>query len=101
MEVKLFAENEIKVNESPDEYLHIDHIYQLVKACHSCFNNGGMPYQTIMQCLETRLLREALESAKGNQSEAARKLGLKLSTFRDKLKKLEIVRTNSLELNSK
>ena len=86
----LFAENEIKVTDLPDDYLHIDHIDQLIKACHSCFNNGGMPYQTIMQCLETRLLREALESAKGNQSEAARKLGLKLSTFRDKLKKLEI-----------
>ncbi|MEJ2595442.1 MAG: helix-turn-helix domain-containing protein [bacterium] len=85
----LFAEGEIKVDDLPDDYLRFDHIDRLVKACHSCFTNGGMPYNTVMQCLESRLLKEALESTRGNQSEAARKLGLKLSTFRDKLKKLE------------
>ncbi len=85
----LFAEEEIKVSDLPDDYLQFDHIDRLVKACHSCFTNGGMPYNTVMQCLEARLLKEALESANGNQSEAARKLGLKLSTFRDKLKKVE------------
>jgi len=85
----LFAEDEIKVSDLPDDYLQFDEIDRLVKACQNCFSTGKMPYQTVMQCLETRLLKEALEGAKGNQSEAARKLGMKLSTFRDKLKKME------------
>ena len=85
----LFADGEIKVKDLPDDYQHIDHIDRLVNACRSCFINGGMPYNTVIQCLETRLLKEALDSCDGNQSEAARKLGLKLSTFRDKLKKVE------------
>ena len=85
----LFADSEIKVNDLPDDYQNIDRIDQMVKACQSCFTDGNMPYQTVMQCLEARLLNEALESTGGNQTEAARKLGLKLSTFRDKMKKLE------------
>jgi DNA-binding NtrC family response regulator len=85
----LFTEDKIKVTDLPDDYQHIDHIERLVNACHSCFINGGMPFNAVMQCLESRLLQEALASTGGNQSEAARKLGLKLSTFRDKLKKSE------------
>ena len=85
----LFAENEINITDLPDDYQNIDHIDQMVKACKACFDNGSMPFQTVMQCLETRLLKEALKSSEGNQSEAARKLGMKLSTFRDKLKKAE------------
>ena len=91
----LFAEKEIKVSDLPDDYQNIDHIDLMVKACKSCFTNGGMPYQTVMQCLELRLFKEALESAGGNQSEAARKLGLKLSTFRDKLKKADSCNTEN------
>ncbi|MFK7990616.1 MAG: sigma 54-interacting transcriptional regulator [Sandaracinaceae bacterium] len=37
--------------------------------------------------IETRLLRKALERAGGNKSEAARELGLKRTTFLDKLKR--------------
>ncbi len=85
----LFADKEIKVSDLPDDYLQIDPIERLMKACHSCFTNGGMPFHSVMQCLEARLLKEALDSASGNQSEAARRLGMKLSTFRDKLKKLD------------
>ncbi|MHC4215007.1 MAG: sigma-54-dependent transcriptional regulator [Planctomycetota bacterium] len=44
------------------------------------FNN--VVYQT-----EQKLLHQALEEAKGNKSAAARALGMKLSTFRDRLKK--------------
>lgn len=84
----LFAEDEIKVIDLPDDYQKIDHIDRLIKSCHNCFTNGSLPYSQIMECLEARLINEALEKADGNQSEAARKLGLKLSTFRDKQKKL-------------
>jgi transcriptional regulator with PAS, ATPase and Fis domain len=91
----LFADKEIQIIDLPDDYQHFDHIDRLVKSCHSCFSSGDLPFNSIMQCLESRLLKEALESTDGNQSEAARKLGLKLSTFRDKLKKLEICSTES------
>ena len=36
---------------------------------------------------EQELLHEALKEANGNKSAAARALGMRLSTFRDKLKK--------------
>jgi len=83
----LFSEKEIQVKDLPDDLVQQDHIERIVRACQACFNTGKMPYSAVMQCLEARLLREALAEANGNQSEAARKLGLKLSTFRDKLKK--------------
>lgn len=84
----LFAENGIRVSDLPDDLVQQDHIERIVKACQACFTNDKMSYGAVMQCLEARLLREALADTNGNQSEAARKLGLKLSTFRDKLKKL-------------
>lgn len=83
----LFAEKEIQITDLPDDLIQQDHIERIVKACQACFSTGNMPYSSVMQCLEARLLREALNDTHGNQSEAARKLGLKLSTFRDKLKK--------------
>jgi len=86
----LFADGEIKTADLPDDYRQIDYIDQLVTACHACFNSGEMPYNAVIQCLEARLLKDALDSTDGNQSEAARKLGMKLSTFRDKLKKLDV-----------
>lgn len=85
----LFAEKEIQRSDLPDDLVQQDHLERIVKACQACFNHGNMPYSVVMQCLEARLLREALVGSNGNQSEAARKLGLKLSTFRDKLKKNE------------
>lgn len=91
----LFAEKEIRLSDLPDDYQQIDHIGQLMKACQACFDSGKMPYNEVLQCLEARLLKNALNSTEGNQSEAARKLGMKLSTFRDKLKKLEICPTNT------
>lgn len=86
----LFADGEIKTADLPDDYRQIDYIDQLVTACHACLNLGEMPYNAVIQCLEARLLKDALDSTDGNQSEAARKLGMKLSTFWDKLKKLDV-----------
>lgn len=83
----LFADKEIKVKDLPDDYIQIDPVQNLVNACYSCFTKGSTPFSTVIQCVENRLLTEALASTNGNQSEAARKLGMKLSTFRDKIKK--------------
>jgi transcriptional regulator with PAS, ATPase and Fis domain len=86
----LFAEGEIKIKDLPDDLAQIDHFERMVKACQSCYDSGKLPYNEVLNCLESRLLNEALKNTKGNQSEAAKKLGMKLSTFRDKLKKLDI-----------
>jgi transcriptional regulator with PAS, ATPase and Fis domain len=85
----LFADEVIQIEDLPDDYQHFDQIDRLVKSCHSCYHTNDLPFNTVMQCLENKLIREALESTDGNQSEAARKLGLKLSTFRDKVRKME------------
>jgi len=47
-------------------------------------------FDEIIAATERHLLTEALEKADGNQSQAARILGMKLSTFRDRLAKHEI-----------
>lgn len=86
----LFAENEIKIKDLPDDLAQIDHFEKLIKACQNCFNSGTMPYNEVINCLEFRLLSDTLKKTNGNQSEAAKKLGMKLSTFRDKLKKMDV-----------
>jgi DNA-binding NtrC family response regulator len=47
---------------------------------------GEMTYTEVVACLERNLLRQALADA-GSRTQAARLLGLSLSTLRDKLKK--------------
>ena len=83
----LFAEGEIGLADLPPE-LHNGHPVQaLVKACARCLTDGSMSYNDVVTCLETNLLRQALAERGGNRTQAARALGLSLSTLRDKLKK--------------
>ena len=49
-----------------------------------------MSMKEVVECLEKKIITEAIIDARGNQSEAARNLGLKLSTLRDKIKKFDI-----------
>lgn len=86
----LFAENEIKIKDLPDDLAQINQFERMVKACQACYDSGKLPYIEVINCLESRLLSDSLKKTNGNQSEAAKKLGMKLSTFRDKLKKLNI-----------
>ena len=48
---------------------------------------AGGRFDTAVNQTEQELLHQALEEANGNRSAAARALGMRLSTFRDKLKK--------------
>lgn len=48
---------------------------------------AGSRFNIAVSQTEKELLQHALEEADGNKSAAARALGMKLSTFRDKLKK--------------
>ncbi len=83
----LFANGSVRLGDLPPEVFAAGPIEQLTLACARCAVEGAMPYADVVACLETHLLRQALAEADGNRSEAARRLGLSLSTLRDKLRK--------------
>ena len=85
--VALFADGEVRAEDLPPEIAGRGHVERLVKACGRCVVDGRMSYTDVVACLETNLLRQAIEDAGGNRSHAARALGLSLSTLRDKLHK--------------
>ena len=82
----LFAESGIGVEDLPAEIALGSDVAQLAKACTRCLVDGDMSYTEVVACLERNLLRQALAEA-GSRTQAARVLGLSLSTLRDKLKK--------------
>ncbi len=86
----LFANGRIDVQDLPPEIRHDAPMDAVIKACHRCFSEENMSFDEVVACLEANLLRQALKSANGNRSQAARALGLSLSTLRDKLKKFNI-----------
>ncbi|GAB4298593.1 MAG: hypothetical protein Kow0098_24040 [Ignavibacteriaceae bacterium] len=88
--ISLYAEGEIKLEDLPPEISNENPIEFLLKACNKCYIDGSMNFEQIVKCLEYNLLSEALRKTNGNQTRAAKNLGLSLSTFRDKLKKHSI-----------
>jgi transcriptional regulator with GAF, ATPase, and Fis domain len=85
--VALFAQGEIRSEDLPPE-LHDGHpLSQLARACARCLVEESLTYNDVVDCLETNLLRQALAASNGNRSQAAKSLGLSLSTLRDKLRK--------------
>ena len=89
--VALFAEREITPSDLPTEISSDNHVQRLVQACGRCMVDGRMSYTEVVDCLETNLLRRALADAGGNRSQAARTLGLSLSTLRDKMHKFGLL----------
>ena len=83
----LFAEDEILIKDIPAEIIRENSLDTVTQACSVCFEQGRMEFSQVIDCLELRLLNEALRKAEGNQSNAAKSLNLSLSTFRDKIKK--------------
>ncbi|MBD3224118.1 MAG: AAA domain-containing protein [Caldithrix sp.] len=90
----LFAEDEITDKELPQEIRHADGMAELMKACDRCFYEQSMSFDQVVSCLELNLLLKALKDSECNQSQAARLLKMSLSTFRDKLKKYELLHNN-------
>jgi len=88
--ITLFANSEITESDLPDEIQSDNPIETLLKACHRCFNEDNMTFEQVVSCLEVNLIRQALQQANGNRSQAARQLKMSLSTFRDKLKKYNL-----------
>jgi transcriptional regulator with PAS, ATPase and Fis domain len=93
--ISLFSENVIKLSDLPMEIQNDKPIEFLLKACNKCFIDGEMNFDQIINCLEHNLVKEALDKSRGNQSVAAKSLGLSLSTFRDKLKKYNLMAQNA------
>ncbi|MBM4170427.1 MAG: sigma-54-dependent Fis family transcriptional regulator [Ignavibacteria bacterium] len=89
--ISLFVSGKINFDDLPFEVQNENPIEFLLKACNKCYVDGNMKFDQIVKCLEHNLLKEALKVSSGNQSNAAKNLGLSLSTFRDKLKKYNIV----------
>lgn len=85
--IALFVEEEVQLIDLPPEIQDENPMEFLLKACNKCYIDGEMDFDQIVKCLEHNLLKEALKKSLGNQSQAAKSLGLSLSTFRDKLKK--------------
>jgi transcriptional regulator with GAF, ATPase, and Fis domain len=86
----LFANGEIQTKDLPPEVREDDPINAMVKACNRCFGEDKMTFEQVVACLEVNLLRQALQRASGNKTQAAKTLGMNLSTLRDKLKKYGI-----------
>lgn len=88
--ISLYIEDQIKLEDLPPEIRNENPIEFLLKACNKCYMDGSMNFEQIVKCLEHNLLSEALKKTNGNQTQAAKNLGLSLSTFRDKIKKHNI-----------
>ena len=88
--ISLYVDSEIKLDDLPPEIKNENPIEFLLKACNKCYVDGSMNFDQIVKCLEHNLLSEALKKTNGNQTKAAKNLGLSLSTFRDKVKKHSI-----------
>ncbi len=87
LRITLSVNGEITLEDLPPEVRGEDPVQLLMKSCARCFSEKSMHYDDVVTCLESTLLRHALIRHNGNKSEAARFLGLSLSTFRDKLTK--------------
>ena len=86
----LFTEGTIIVKDLPAEVQQEGSLEGVLKACSRCLSAGGMSFVEVVECLETNLIRQALQDSGWNQSQAARSLKMSLSTLRDKLKKYHI-----------
>ncbi len=92
--LSLFAEEKISIDDLPVEMRSDSPEDMLIKACHNCLFEKEIGFEEVMHCLEKKLLIEAIRKSSGNQTKAAQKLKLSLSTFRDKMKKYNIEPNN-------
>lgn len=86
-QIALFANGTVESEHLPAELREGHPVELLVRACTRCLVDGSLSYSDVVECLETNLLRQALAESGGNRTQAAKMLGLSLSTLRDKLKK--------------
>ncbi|MDX1700092.1 MAG: sigma 54-interacting transcriptional regulator, partial [Melioribacteraceae bacterium] len=85
--IALFSNGKITLENLPKEIRGDKPLNSFLRAFSHCFTNNNMKFEDIMCCVEYHVIENALKLSEGNQSKAARSLGLSLSTFRDKVKK--------------
>ena len=88
--IALFSNGKITLENLPSEIKGEKPLNMFMKACGHCFKSRNLSFDEVMQCVEAHLLENALQTANGNYSRAARALGMSLSTFRDKCKKADV-----------
>jgi len=88
--IALFVNGQVRLADLPSEIRQENPLDLMIKACDRCFAEGKMSFDEVVTCLETNLIRRALRESGGNRTNAAKVLGLNLSTFRDKLKKYKL-----------
>ena len=88
--ITLFVRGRITLNDLPPEIREENPLELIIKACNRCFSEEKMTFDDVVACLETNLIRRALKESMGNRTQAARLLGMNLSTLRDKLKKYNL-----------
>ncbi len=86
-QIALFANGTVEPEHLPAELRDGHPVELLVRACTRCLVDASLSYNDVVLCLETNMLRQALAESGGNRTQAAKMLGLSLSTLRDKLKK--------------
>jgi transcriptional regulator with GAF, ATPase, and Fis domain len=88
--ITLFAGNVVHPADLPAEIREENPVQLMIKACSRCLTEDNMSFDEVVSCLESNLIRNALHEADGNRTQAAKLLGLNLSTLRDKLKKYHL-----------
>jgi two-component system, NtrC family, response regulator PilR len=88
--ILLFARGTITLADLPPEIREENPLELMIKACNRCFSEDRMSFDEVVACLETNLIRRAMKESLGNRTQAAKLLGMNLSTLRDKLKKYNL-----------
>ena len=86
-QIALFANGTVEPEHLPADLRDGHPVELLVRACTRCLVDASLSYNDVVNCLETNMLKQALAESGGNRTQAAKMLGLSLSTLRDKLKK--------------
>ena len=85
--ISLFVNGSVQLDDLPDEISNLNIFEHISRACNKCFSTKEIEYKEIIDCVEYKLFKDALSKTSNNQTQAAKLLGLSLSTFRDKLRK--------------
>lgn len=96
--ITLFSNGQISLENLPSEIKGEKPLNMFIKSCGHCFKSRNLSFEEVMQCVEAHLLENALKNANGNYSQAARTLGMSLSTFRDKCKKNGVDKANNISI---
>lgn len=92
--IAMFSNGKITSGSLPSEIKGEKPLNMFIKSCGHCFKSRNLSFEAVMQCVEAHLLENALKTANGNYSQAARTLRMSLSTFRDKCKKHGVDKSN-------